>query len=140
MQHFNCTRDILLFSVRAIQHRTGNWAFETIIAARKTADCLGGFEYAVKWKEDHKVSWVPQINMQQNATTTKDLELARTTKRCASSLHEWLHQTEPTREVKDGIATIEGRKNRTGWGGVWKLFLRYKTDSSPEQSPAPPHC
>jgi len=91
--------DIKAEETQEERHRTGTWNFERILAARKTADCLGGFEYAVDWGGGHDIAWTPHVNMHSNANTRDELQQARTNKLRAASLHEWLkpeHQQKET--------------------------------------------
>ena len=46
----------------------GNWIVKRVIAARRTAECFGSWEYAVEWEgSEWENSWVKQIEMASGA-------------------------------------------------------------------------
>ena len=109
--------------------RTGYWELDKVVAARRTATCFGGYEYAVKWAGAHDVSWVPQCDMRGDQDTRAAMAAAREHSLKAASYLEWLDTTRQTAKVKDTKATCAGDVNRHGWKGVWRLFLQYREAS-----------
>ena len=57
--------------------RTGYWELEKIVAARRTATCLGGYEYAVQWV-GAGIDWVSHDEMRHDMHTMAAMEVAHT--------------------------------------------------------------
>ena len=108
--------------------RTGYWEIDRVIAARRTAVCFGGYEYAIKWT-DGSMSWTKHSEMRTDTQTTKAMEAARTHSMKPADFHSWLNEVRQTAKVKDAKATCAHQSNRHGWGGVWKLFQQYRETS-----------
>ena len=117
--------DELSGAAREKRLRTGYWELEKIVAARRTATCLGGYEYAVQWV-GAGIDWVPHDEMRHDMHTTAAMKMARTRALKPASYGEWLAYTRQTAHVKDARNTCAGRHNLRGWGGVWTLFLKYR--------------
>ena len=110
--------------------RNGYWELDKVLAARRTATCFGGYEYAVQWiGEQHEVNWIPQCDMRSDHNTRAAMTFAREHSLKASSYHEWLEMSRQTAKIRDSRDTCAGRTNKHGWRGVWRLFIQYRDSS-----------
>ena len=113
--------------------RHGTWEVDEILAARRAPTCLGGWEYKVRWKEEGVDTWEPAINM-TTRDMAEDMKRAQEQRYLPTNFREWLEietekKTPDARASRYAIATCEGKKASGGWSEVWRLFVRYQSET-----------
>ena len=75
--------------------RRGTWPVSELRAARRTADCFGGWEYRVRWEpgkegNEWEDTWEPHTGLEARGLT-EEMRTAREEKRLPASFGEYLH-------------------------------------------------
>ena len=68
------------------------WAYEHVIAARRTATCFGGWEYLVKWVGYDKLTWEKKCDIETRHVQGSAFEHARGHAYLSASLYEELQR------------------------------------------------
>ena len=121
------------------------WEVESIVAARRAPECVGGWVYLVRWGgsddagERWEDSWEPEAKLELSDEMRADLRGAQRTRRRAATFREWLDLREAGGDRRcvgvrrhceggEGVAT-RGSESNASWAHAWKLFVEYAAEA-----------
>ena len=89
---------------QASAHASKDWQYEGIAAARRAPECLGGYEYRVKWGDRYVDTWEPEAQFIRRAVVGRDMreEMTRAREEAMepSSFYEALEMSAETRPAE----------------------------------------
>ena len=121
--------------------QSGTWPVSQLRAARRTAECFGGWEYRVRWEkgkagEEWEDTWEPHAGLEARGLA-EEMATARAERCLPASFDEYLRQEAESKET--GLAARERRElargaqrtcaskaeGEVGWAKVFTLFREH---------------
>ena len=109
------------------------WEVEEVRAARRAPECVGGWEYRVKWRGGYEETWEPAHNMRKTSEMLELMRDARERKLVHTRFEEWMEAEEKrggramwkVRRARARAASTAEEAEEREWEEAWEMFEAY---------------
>ena len=121
-----------------IEWGEGEWEVSEVLAARRAPECMGGWEYRVRWAGGYADTWEAARQMGGTAAMKRDMERARTEREVSVTFEAWLDKVKEegrrarAQKARRAIERMRDERDEAEdgeWADVWDLFVEYANEA-----------
>lgn len=121
-----------------IEWGEGEWEVSEVLAARRAPECMGGWEYRVRWAGGYADTWEAARQMGGTAAMKRDMERARTEREVSVTFEAWLDKVKEegrrarAQKARRAIERMRDERDEAEdgeWADVWDLFVEYADET-----------